>query len=106
MNDIDKWFADKCGIDTCHNIYDNMDDNLYISGSRGYGIWSINDPKCREIIREKFALSMDAVEYDSSELRTDFCCDSKVLDITGGYYHSIKEAECACLLAIYESENP
>ena len=91
--DINKWSADKCGV----TFKDGQFTKAYywcindeIQGSD----WSIYKPDCMEIIREKFKID------------TEYNHDDELWISNAGYGigrgKTIKEAELACLTAIYE----
>ena len=79
---IDKWFMVQCN----ENEYDYE--------------WGIDDPRCREIIREKFGI--DTVEYDTHSGGKRW--EALTLDHhdTG---NTIKEAEVTLLKSIYKYRN-
>ena len=92
---IDEWLADKCGI-----RYDEAFGTIYYNGKNGLegDIWTIDDPGCREIIREKFGIS---TEYDLLGTWT-------VGNAGEGVFcqgETIEEAELACLQAIYDARD-
>ena len=94
---IDKWFAEKCGITFKDGQF--TDDYYWcVNNSIQGSDWSIYKPDCREIIREKFQLST---------LRTPSkggvwgCGDEKSRLVGRG--ETIHEAELACLQAIYNN---
>ena len=104
MFDIDKWFADKCGI-----VFNKSRDefgididiksritNLNIVGDT---IWSIQDPRCMEVIREKFKIETlygyaEESWFAESERKAD-----------KGRGKTIEDAEIATCKAIYEARD-
>ena len=99
MIDIDKWFADKCGI----HLFSNNDKSqieLWTTHDGWVCIWSIQDPRCREIIREEFSIStyMNHIELDG---KAWWCQDNTGIETN--IYKSLFEAEIACMQAIYDA---
>ncbi len=107
MNDINQYFADKCGVNTC------VGDPSYaiplpywyhlVSGIKYLYKWDISDPRCREIIREKYGLATDRFrEGNWSSFPRNIVTDAiKYM----GNGETIPEAELACLQAIYEARD-
>ena len=99
MKDIDKWFAEQCSVEIegFYGWFQMIDGEPVKDGQH----WTIHDPRCREVIREKFRLKtvwfgtgwfchmMD--EFNSF---ADVTCRGK----------NIAEAETACCEAIYEAQ--
>jgi hypothetical protein len=97
--DIDEWYAEKCGVRVRE-----VSDKLWYSPSLNDDAlvtdwWTIERADCREKIREKFGI--DTVEYDtySGGKRWEALTVNKISE-TG---KTIKEAEIACMEAIYEA---
>ena len=98
--EMNKWFAEKCGVAIEGNEeYPELDDKIYRSDD--CSIWTISDPRCREIIRERFKVITD-ISYSHNE-PTGFICHQH-LHTQGVRGESIEEAEIACCLAIYQSQ--
>lgn len=86
MNNINKYFAEQLGVQANGLLIDSY-----------YADWTISDPRCREVIREKFGIS--TIVFDNGQARTtwkDYMSDIK---------RTIAEAEIACLTAIYEARD-
>ncbi len=108
MNDINKWYADKCHIaldfikysgEPEHKRYEHffyIGDKLEVN-DRSYP-WDISDPRCREIIREKFQIinNYDGLGTWIAETFTGLGFSAK---------GTIAEAELSCLQAIYEARD-
>jgi hypothetical protein len=95
--DINEWFAKKCGV-----TIDSVGGGYVFRGVfYGWG-WTIQDPRCREIIREKFKI--DTCEEDSGLGKWCASCYINGVYRTEGYGKTIAEAEIACLEAIYKAE--
>ena len=95
---IDKWFAEKCGV---HDGFKSCISWVYGINQYNYE-WTISDPRCREIIREKFKTHT----YWDTDM---FVCHYSKNGITDknsitDYGKTIAEAEIACLTAIYEAK--
>ena len=93
MPDIDKWFADICGI---HIFSNNCKSpiELWTTPDGWVCLWLISDPRCREIIKETFNIT---TEYDLLGTWTAINADGELF----GQAETIREAELACLQAIY-----
>ena len=99
MSEIDKWFADKCGI-RCDDAFDT----IYYDGINGLGDeWTIQDPRCREVIREQYQLTTDIRQDGSRYCYPRLNIDDAIRYMGNG--GTIAEAEIACLKAIYENSN-
>ena len=112
MDDINKFFADSCGIKISHSRYFSYPDfksfrHEYKDGTYAKYIqdgnidmeWSIDDPRCREVIREKFKIRTVWNESDNVWKAYTF---TPFAEPNG---RTIAEAEIACLKAIYENRN-
>ena len=99
---INAWFAEQCGVKYLnrHKAYGMLDPTqkdelgLYIK-------WDIKDPRCMQVVREKYKIG-----EIWSEAKGVWCCAvSACLDIDdgAGTGKTIPEAEYACYEAIYES---
>ena len=89
MNDIDKWYAEQCGVD--------LDDLGDYFADRACIRWTISDPRCREVCRERFNVYTDKVNGKWSA--------HQHLETDRYYDDSIAEAEIACLQSIYEARD-
>ena len=91
MDKQSKHFADKCGVP-------------YKSAHWYGGHFNIKDPRCREIIREKYKIDTLAIAENlrpvTKHLWESYCFEPAVK----GTGKTIAEAEIACLEAIYEAE--
>jgi len=64
MNNIDKYFADKCGVREYKYEIENADGmglditlvGYQTENFRCRDVWTITDPRCREVIREKYQI--------------------------------------------------
>ncbi len=103
MNDINKWYADKCGVTEEINA-DEGDFCWYTDTHITYGgKWTISDPRCREIIREKFSVDTNYDRYSNLwEAMTYDNEDDPIFISTGA---TIAEAEKSCLQEIYEARD-
>ncbi len=101
MNNINKWYADKCGIELIEHfseiLYTSpMDDNVNDT-------WTISDPRCREIIREKFRIT---TMIACNVLYVSFLMPFDLIGIyENACFKTIEEAELALLQAIYEARD-
>jgi hypothetical protein len=86
MNNLDKWCAEQCGVDP-----DNPQDDFYAD-------WDIQDPRCREIVREHFTITMDFLKGDWIA-QGGYCITRTCM----GKGKTIAEAECNCITQIYEA---
>jgi hypothetical protein len=94
---IDRWFAKQCGVSILGGGWRPRGYAAPISGQ-----WTIQDPRCREIVREKFKLDTLYVGAhlwicrigEPSKPRSDDCYGEGL---------NLEEAELACLQAIYEA---
>ena len=101
MNDIDKWCAEQCGV----NIIYSMTDYPYwnYKGVNYEYDWTITDPQCREIVRERFRILTSPASNSNlwvSESRPFI--SGKELPYPS---KTIAEAEIACITAIYEARD-
>ena len=99
MPDIDKWFADICGIHIFSNNH-RLPIELWTTPDGWVCLWLISDPRCREIIRERFNLS--TLNRNAKEGKWG-CGDEKSKLV--GHGKTIKEAEVTCLKAIYDARD-
>ena len=94
---IDKWFADSCGI----HLFSNNDESpieLWTTPDGWVCIWLISDARCREVIREKFNIS---TEYDLLGTWTASSAGGEFF----GQASTIMDAELACLQVIYDTRD-
>jgi hypothetical protein len=93
MSDIDKWCAEQCGVD--YPIF-TLNRELSIR-------FTIQDPRCREIVREHFKID---IRYTTKH---EWHCTAIVGKATTDYHFyegtgkTIAEAEIACITAIWEA---
>ena len=107
MKDIDEFYAEKCGVELYTSREINEQGYYWYareSPNIEYGFeWIIQDPRCREIIRERFKIDTEYYEevwYSSQRLKTphyDF-------NNAQGKGKTIAESEINCITAIYEAE--
>ena len=104
MNDLDKWAAEQCGVETWDNK--EWEAGWKFKRETGFSMhdnhykWTLSDPRCREVFREKFKLSILFVI-------DEWLCmwhRSESKPITGKG-KTIAEAEIACAKAIYEAHD-
>ena len=113
MNEIDKWYADKCGVLThsaqaplgCGTTSTSHSFFIKNGQKQHYYKWAIGDARCREIIREVFGLSTKhnpdgwlCVQYKWTKMGDGHVC-------LNGRGKTIREAELTLLQAIFEQEN-
>ena len=94
MNDLDKWAAEQCGVEL--NLVSSKALLWFGNTATGYQ-WTIQDPRCREIVREHFKI--DTREY----YQGGWQCAAE--DIYPPIGQTIAEAEIACIKAIKEAMN-
>ena len=94
MKDIDKWFAEQCGVDLegFYGWFQMVDGEPAKEGQH----WTIQDPRCREVIRDKFRIETIRV-FDLQDWYA-------YIDPFDGQGKTIAEAEIACCKAIYEAQ--
>lgn len=102
MNDIDKWAAARCGV----TVRDHTNYLTIMPYSEvrveGCSFWTIEDPRCREIVQEHFKINTVWIEENKwrateNKWRSEeSCCIAK----EGG---CPAEAEISCIQAIYEA---
>ena len=108
MSDIDKWFAKSCKVDIFHNNQDNLSSPLWTTPDYNICVWTIDDPRCREVIRSKFRIVTNCDEVTGaktdSEWEAECCVQHKdYISCKTGYGESIKEAEIDLLNRIYKA---
>ena len=91
---INEWYAKQCGVLTSPKVWGYYDDENLISI---LDEWTIEDSRCREIIREKFGLT--TVKANDTWLCMFHRKDKDPITRHG---KSLPEAEIKCLKAIYE----
>ena len=96
IQELNKWSAEVCGIETeINDEYPELDDNIY--WNNGSDIWNIEDPRCMQVFREKFEIDTCAENSNIGK----WCCTIAPLSITDNNCHesygkTIREAELAC----------
>lgn len=108
MNDIDKWCAKQSKV-TLHGhefvIYETA------LGDKIYAEWTIKDPRCREIVRERFWLNTNRAGNSTALMDGNYwSCSSSNNDVRRGLKPSYRgkspaEAEIACITAIWEARD-
>ena len=101
MNEIDKWSAEQCGVEIRQGFLNSLD-GFFLNGGEYHYLWTLEDPRCMQIFREKFEI--------------DTCCDNTSFGkwssvsyrpgdehILEGFGKTIPEAEMAVAQAIYEA---
>ena len=106
LEKANKWSADKYGFTVGRNPYDNLDTQLYYRPVRlekqAYGhVWTILDPRCREIIREQLGIS--TISNHAQAIDSDDVFYWAENAKYSGNGKTIEEAECACIIVIMES---
>lgn len=104
MKDINEFYAVKCGAETRINNVDELCYRIGEGKSSHFEVWSIQDPRCREIIRERFKL---ATIPDGDNFCITIKCNPWISYTTNKKEtgKTIAEAEIACLEAIHQQEN-
>jgi hypothetical protein len=99
MDSLDKWAAEKCGINTTEGGISGC--LLIVSDKQPLEIWTLSDARCREIVREHFGICTIKITPNSEG-------DNWFSYILGrsifGEGKSTEEAELACIAAIREGE--
>ena len=111
MKDIDNWFADQCGVETYDDFGVPYPEYYFIKDGREFQyLWTIHDPRCREVIREKFWLCTNRAGNSTALMDGKYwiCSSSnnqirRIIKI-GLRGKTIAEAEIACCEAIYEAQ--
>ena len=101
MDDLDKWAAEQCGMHILDGIWCNKkDDGILPLGDN----WTLDDARCREIVRERFKILTDYVENEWGSIPRDL---STFGDVTWRDFYgkgkTIPEAEIVCIKAIKEA---
>ena len=96
IEQVNAYMAEKCGI-TKTNAYGFP---MYESGAHLLEMFDIRDPRCREIVREKFGVS--TIKHNDQ-----FECyvDNGTGALLRNSGKTIADAEIACITAIAESDN-
>ena len=102
-----KWFAGEVDILTCIN---DSESAWFLKSTRNgltadihQGEWTITDPRCREVVREKFRIITDiSANYFSNGYR--FAAHQH-LETQRFFGKSIESVEISCLMAIYEERS-
>ena len=100
MKDIDKWFAEQCGVDQRSGAWWIINRTTGKVIYQGVCDFIIDKPDCREAIRERF--SIDTVTYKSLGESAWLSNDNGENEGSG---KTPAEAEIACCEAIYEARN-
>jgi hypothetical protein len=90
-NKINQWYAEQVGVRITEVSSDYL---LYRNDETLWNEWTIKDPRCRQICREKYKIG---VNYDGHKWWAE--SDGFVSLVFGD---SIEEVELSCLVAIYE----
>ena len=90
MNDLDEWAAEQCGV-ICHSTYWHLTNQSFIEHEHQ---WTLSDPRCMQVFREKFRFDTEAFSTDGWE-----CYHRDMDKFFSG--KTIAEAEIACAKAIY-----
>jgi len=109
MNEIDKFYAEKCGVLThsaqtplgCGTTSTSHSFFIKDGQKQHYYKWTIGDARCREIIREVFKIDTLSI-HDDRGARWAATILPRQLVFRG---KTIREAEIALLQDIFEQEN-
>jgi len=100
---VDQWAAEQCGVEifpfptdkiVFYHLYWSFKDTNYEYP------WTIQDPRCREIVREHFKLS---TIYRYWVMPTEMVYETTTRNCIKYEGKTIAEAEIACITAIYEA---
>ena len=102
MEEIDKWAAEQCGVGFTTNhkkqvvawFTGSIDERVYWEFE-----WTIQDCRCREIVREHFELN---TQFRPALPKARVFCYSAKYDVSEAG-KTIAEAEIACIKEIYKS---
>jgi hypothetical protein len=95
-NKINQWYAEQCGVIKHSLRVAKGDLTTWQCGDVDeVGEWGIQDPRCRQICREKFRIDTFA------SLVSEWLCLANGGDVQE-VGDTIEAAELACLVAIYE----
>ena len=89
---IDKWCAKQCGVETR-----TLDGFQYLT-EYGWEAWYLEDPRCREIVREHFKI---CTVYDEEGHWKAYAFKPHVEPNR----KTLAEAEIACITAIWEAQH-
>lgn len=104
MSEIDKWAAERCGVELAEIT---NDDRRWYRRKGKYFEWTIEDPRCREIVREHFRIeTRDRVDsWLAVQLKWSKHPDyPETVVCPSGQGKTIAEAEIACITAIWEAQ--
>ena len=96
MEEIDKWAAEQCGVEVFQTKPVSGGVFLWTMPNGCIRQWTIQDPRCREIVREHF--DVQTMQYQG----TWFCAWNGGTEETINY-QTIAEAEIACIKEIHKS---
>ncbi len=99
---INEWSAAQCGV-IFHKNVQPSNVQWYIpsdseNGVFGMGKWDFRHPVCMAVIRGNFNIRTN---YDTAGLAHSHCADRR----GEGIAESPHEADCACLVKIWEASN-
>lgn len=98
MRDIDKWFAEQCGVKCDYDPF-NFKAWWEMEGQvKLFYLWTIHDPRCREVIRERFFIT--TMPHNDRKQWLSWASD---IEGTTELGKTIAEAEIACCESIYEA---
>lgn len=96
MNEIDKWAAEQCGV-TKYLKNGFISNEFFYNGKWHSFPWEIEDPRCREIVR-------DCLRLDTDHTGVERICSTYIQnDFIFRRGKTIKEAEIACIEALYKA---
>ena len=101
MNDLDKWAAEQCGASPEFDMRRSIAWFRYKGEACRYR-WTIQDPRCREIVREHFNITTWYDEVGYWNASQSYFKDSDCIDYSAP---TIAEAEIACIHAIKGAMN-
>lgn len=106
MSDIDKWSAEQCGVTLLiENVIADTDSNRKLFNGYINGKWTLTDPRCMQVFREKFKINTTVLIDEGG-----YCgwCSYMFIHVKSiktfdAYGDTLSEAELACAQAIYEA---
>ena len=100
---IDEWAAEQCGI-VLYTPKQINEHGMYYYDDWGNDFdyeWTIQDPRCREIVREHFKIWTYYGSVGTDKM--GWVSTSANNDMAGTYGKTIAEAEIGCIEAIYKT---
>ena len=94
---IDEWAAEQCGIE----LFRMYSENAWYDPDMGDSFWTIQDPRCREIVREHFKIWTYYGQIGTDKM--GWVSTSSYNNMAYIYGKTIAEAEIACIRGIYKT---